>query len=235
MTVSPEGDFESFAVQTLGHRFAEIGLLRRALTHPSLPSVMQGDERSYQRLEFLGDRVLGLVIADLVFSRFPDDDEGMLSRRLTRLVRKETCAKVADALDFGAMIRMGEGEAGTGGRKKTAILGDVCEGVIAALYLDGGLDVARAFIHANWESFLHEDAPLRDAKTALQEWAHKRGFDSPVYRTRGRTGPDHQPVFTIEVVIPGTDGETGNGPSKRIAEQEAARAVLVREGEWETS
>lgn len=216
----------------LGHRFNDLRLLQRALTHSSAPAVVSGETASYQRMEFLGDRVLGLVVADLVYERFPDADEGELSRRLTRLVRKETCAKVAAKLDIGAMIRMAEGEDKSGGRSKTAILGDVCEAVIAAIHLDGGLEAARRFITTHWSPFLVDDAPLRDAKTALQEWAHKRGFDTPVYKVKDRSGPDHSPQFTIEVVIAGSHGDVGRGRSKRAAEQAAARAVLVREGVW---
>lgn len=221
------------ALQTrLGHKFADIGLLRRGLTHPSHVSVVDGDAQSYQRLEFLGDRVLGLVIADLVCRLYPDSDEGDLSRRLTQLVRKETCAQVAANLDFGAAILMGDGEAKSGGRKKRAILGDICESVIAALYLDGGLEVTRRFIEDYWTPLLNQNAPLRDAKTALQEWSHVHDLEAPLYRVIDRTGPDHRPEFTIDAIIEGTHSGRGKGPSKRIAEQEAAKAILVREGAW---
>lgn len=231
MTAQPSQGLDALG-DLLGHHFKDIALLERALTHSSVPAVIEGQAQSYQRLEFLGDRVLGLVVADLVFSRFPDADEGELSRRLTRLVRKETCAKVASAIGLGGWIIMGEGEDKSGGRSKTAILGDACEAVIAALYLDGGAAAASRFITSNWERFLDDDAPLRDAKTALQEWAHKRGFTAPVYRVVDQTGPDHSPEFTIEVVVPGGTGEIGRGRSKRAAEQAAARAVLEREGAW---
>lgn len=211
----------------LGYRFRTPALLEEALTHAS--AVDPHDDRpTYQRLEFLGDRVLGVVIADMVFRAFPDADEGELSKRLTRLVRKETCAYVADELGLGAHVRRGGGERHT--RPGKAILGDVCEAVIGAIYVDGGYDDAAKFIDTNWRRIMMEsDAPLRDAKTALQEWAHVAGHGTPTYREVDRSGPDHAPVFTIEVVAGSLKPEQGTGRSKREAEQAAAQSMLDRE------
>jgi ribonuclease-3 len=216
----------------LGYQFKDTGLLDLALTHAS--ATIGSD--TYQRLEFLGDRVLGLVIADVLFAEFPNADEGELSRRLAALVRRETCADVARDIDLGDHIRLGEGEAQTGGRRKEAILGDVCEAVIGAIYLDGGLPPARRFIERNWADYLAETSPrLKDAKTSLQEWAHRHGFGQPVYKLMKRSGPDHAPRFTISVVLEGLEPAEATGTSKRVAEQAAAEAILVRQGVWEVA
>lgn len=224
------GDGAGDLAARLGHRFADPDLLERALTHASV----QGGE-TYQRLEFLGDRVLGLVVAELLFKAFPDAPEGELSPRFTRLVRKEALADVAREADIGRFIRLGSGESMSGGRAKDAILADVCEAVLGALYLDGGLEAARRFIERYWTARLTEPvARLKDAKTALQEWAHANGVhETPVYRQVGRSGPDHAPIFTVEVAVTRQDPARGEGPSKRLAEQAAAEAMLVREGVWE--
>lgn len=217
----------------LGYRFKRRTVLEKALVHSSAPEVVGGKAESYQRLEFLGDRVLGLAVAEMVYSAFPDADEGELSRRLTQLVRKETCAAIAENLELGRFIHLGHGEAQSGGRRKKAILGDVCESVIAAIYLDGGYTEAAQFIQRSWDRLMREsETPLRDAKTALQEWAHRQGFDVPVYREVSRTGPDHKPVFTISVTVGGEERAHGRGQSKRLAEQDAARTVLEAEDVW---
>lgn len=193
-----------------------------------------GEGASYQRLEFLGDRVLGLVIAELVFERYLNADEGELSRRLTRMVRKETCAEVAGSLRLGDHLIMADGEAKSGGRRKRAILGDVCEAVIAAIYLDGGLDPARRFIAKNWQPFFERtDVPLRDAKSALQEWAHKRGRETPAYDLVSRSGPDHRPIFRVRVSVPREKPFEADGKTKRDAEQSAAERMLVSLGVWD--
>lgn len=217
----------------LGYRFKTAALLEEALTHAS--AIDQRDDRSnYQRLEFLGDRVLGVVIADMLFRGFPEAKEGELSKRLTLLVRKETCAAVADDLDIGPHIHRGGGE--RRGQPGRAILGDVCEAVIGAIYVDGGFEAAARFIDANWRRrMMDSEAPLRDAKTALQEWAHIAGHGTPSYRQVERSGPDHAPVFTIEVLAEGLSPETGTGRSKREAEQAAAQALLDREGARQAS
>ena len=227
------GDKDANVEDRLGHRFNDIQLLQRALTHSSSLSVTQSPTDSYQRLEFLGDRVLALVIADMLLTKYPDADEGELAQRLNELVRRETCAAVADELRLGDAVRLAASEARSGGRKKKAILGDICEAVIAAIYLDGGMDQAYAFIDRQWrQRMVGSKSPPRDAKTTLQEWAQSQGLDLPDYQVIGRTGPDHEPQFTVRVDLDGPGAGEGTGRSRRLAEQEAARALLVCVGVW---
>jgi len=213
----------------LGHSFANPDLLEEALTHPSATtrkSTRLGGGQDYDRLEFLGDRVLGLVIADHLLKTYPNADSGRLATRYNALVRRETLAMVAEQIDLGAHMRFARGERDSGGSAKPALLADACEAVIAALYLDGGLDAAARFIHQYWDKLAEEltTAP-KDAKTRLQELAHARNAPAPVYRETDRSGPAHAPVFTIEVQV-GTMGEaSGKGSSKRVAEQIAAQAL----------
>jgi ribonuclease-3 len=212
----------------VGHVFADKELLRRALTHVSAATQRQD---SYERLEFLGDRVLGLAIAHMIHEDFPGDSEGELSRRLAALVRKETCAEVAELWGVGPHIRLGGGEAQTGGRKKRAILGDVCEAIIGAVFLDGGAPAAEAIVRAVFGPKMREAGRvLRDAKTALQEWAQGRRLAPPRYRQVSRSGPDHAPSFELAVEIEGFEAAIGAGTSKRAAEQAAAAAFMAREG-----
>ncbi len=214
----------------LGHAFANRSLLEIALTHMSAEGTRRG---SYQRLEFLGDRVLGLSIAEMLFVRYPEAEEGDMSRRLADLVRKETCAEVAVAWELGAFLRLGEGEILGGARKNKAILADACESIIGAVFIDGGYEAARALVdRAFGERLLKPARPLRDAKTALQEWAQGRGYQTPTYSERGRSGPDHAPLFRVAARIPGLADAEAEGPSKRLAEQAAAAAFLRREGLW---
>jgi ribonuclease-3 len=214
----------------LGHRFADRRLLETALTHASAAGAGRA---SYQRLEFLGDRVLGLVVAEMLLEAFPAANEGELARRLTALVRNESCADVATVLDVGAVIRLGSGEAQAGGRMKAAILGDVCEALIGAIHLDAGMAAARTFVRTNWEPRMRAwRGSLRDAKTTLQEWAQGRGLGTPGYEIVGRHGPDHAPLFDVEVTIAELPPERGEGRTRREAEQMAATAVLRREGVW---
>lgn len=220
--------------ERLGYVFQDRALLERALTHGSALSGRVTHLDTYQRLEFLGDRVLGLTIAEMLIETYPHAEEGELSRRLNQLVRKETCADVARDLDFGPFLRMGESESRSGGRTKKAVLGDVCEAVIGALYLDGGHDVAARFVRTHWaERMQAQKVARRDAKTALQEWAQARKAGTPVYAMMARTGPDHAPIFTIEVRVEGVAPCQAQGASKKIAEHEAATAMLVREQVWE--
>lgn len=217
----------------VGHVFSQRALLTAALTHAS---ALSGDDRradTYQRLEFLGDRVLGLCVADMLFARFPDADEGELSRRLAALVRKETCADVALAWEAGPFIRLGPGEMRTGGRRKAAILGDICEAIIGAVYLDGGMDAARRVVAGGFGALLEgaEKAHI-DAKTMLQEWSQAQGLGAPLYAVIDRNGPDHAPHFRIEVTVASILPEIGAGRSKRDAEHAAAQALLTREGVW---
>jgi ribonuclease-3 len=214
----------------IGYEFADKSLLDCALTHIS---ALSGQSRagSYQRLEFLGDHVLGLIVSDMLFRGFPKADEGELSRRLADLVRKETCAEVARAIDLGAAIRLGGSEANAGGRARTAILADVCEALVGAVFLDGGYAAASALVAQLWGERLRTPShPLRDSKTILQEWAQARGLPTPSYREIARIGPHHDPQFRVAVELPALTPAEGMGRSKRAAEQAAAAAMLSREG-----
>ena len=218
----------------LGYRFADPDLLDRALTHSSAISPAKRIERSYQRLEFLGDRVLGLVVADMLYRRYPKANEGELSRTLNTLVRKETCAVIARTLDLGAEMNLGDSEARTGGAEKEAILGDVTEAVIGAIYCDGGLGKAYEFVERMFEEFLvGGQANRADAKTTLQEWAQARGLEPPTYTQTERTGPDHAPEFTISVTLGDYEILSATGPSKKIAEHKAAELFLIRQKVWQ--
>lgn len=213
----------------IGYHFKDGALLDHALTHISAVSG-KSRARSYQRLEFLGDHVLGLAVSEMLFRNFPSADEGGLSRRLADLVRRETCADVARAIDLGAVIKLGHSEANAGGRRRTAILADVCEAVVGAVFLDGGYGEAVALVERLWgERMKASQRPSRDPKTALQEWAQGRGLPTPVYREIERTGPEHNPRFRIVVELPNLESAEGEGASKRSAEQAAAAAMLERE------
>lgn len=217
----------------IGHVFIDKGLLARALTHPSAVSGIEKRSGSYQRLEFLGDRVLGLAVAAMLYKALPEDDEGTLSRRLSDLVRAETCAEIAVALGLGDGVHVGPTESQTAVGRRPGVLADLCEAVIGAIHLDAGWAAAEAFVIRNWRERLVANAPvLRDAKSALQEWAQGRGLATPVYKVMARAGPDHAPVFTMAVIIPGLADGIGEGAAKRQAEIAAATSVLVREGVW---
>ena len=210
----------------LGHCFGRQDLLTQALTHPSL-CVKNRGLASYERLEFLGDRVLGVVIAAMLFERFPAESEGDLARRFTSLVRMETLAEVALSLRLDQDILLSRGDEGSGGRDNPSLQADVCEAVIAALYLDGGFDCAESFVRKNWAQLLTRDpAPPQDAKSALQEWAQARALPLPCYRVVERTGAAHAPQFVIEVSVSGFAPVCADGPSKRKAEQCAAALLL---------
>lgn len=214
--------------ERIGYQFTDIERVSRALTHSSIR-----EKGNYERLEFLGDRVLGLVVAEMLFDNFREADEGELSVRLNQLVSAKTCAEVADELGLHEFIRTGSDVKKLTGKRMANVRADVVESLIAALYLEGGLDAARAFIVANWKSrALDSGAARRDAKTELQEWAHQKFGVTPSYKVTGRTGPDHDPVFTVSVEINGTKPGDGQSRSKRAAEQEAATVVLIREGVW---
>ncbi len=211
--------------QFLGHKFTTPETLRLALRHSSLS--ISGPNGSNERYEFLGDRVFGLVIAEMLLNRFPDENEGDIAKRHTALVRQEALVRVAEGLKLGDFIEMSEGEEYSGGRKNPSVLSDCCEAVIAALYIDGGLEVARDFIEKHWSSMLEETPePPKDAKTGLQEWAQARGLDLPTYAEISREGPPHKPVFVIEVSVKGQAPANASGTSKRKAEQEAAEKLL---------
>jgi ribonuclease-3 len=215
----------------IGYQFKDVSLLERALTHISAVKGPRNPANSYQRLEFLGDHVLGLVISDMLFQAFPRANEGELSRRLADLVRKETCADVAQAISLGAAIRLGGSETQGGGRLRTTILGDVCEALVGAVFLDGGYAAAAEMVERLWrERMLTPARPLLDPKTLLQEWAQGRGLPTPTYREVARSGPHHSPEFRVAVQLPEREPAEGVGRSKRAAEQAAAAAMLDREG-----
>jgi ribonuclease-3 len=217
-----------FALEArIGHSFAARNLIVAALTHVSAATGARRE--SYQRLEFLGDRVLGLVVADMLYEAFPDADEGELSRRLAELVRKESCAEVALEWGAQAFVRAGESEKHASALN-SAILGDICESIIGAVFLDAGYLAVKAVVARAFEPRMR--APrraLRDPKTALQEWAQARGLPPPLYRETARSGPDHAPEFTVSVEVPGFAEAEAKGPAKRLAEQGAASAFMTRE------
>ena len=207
--------------EILGHSFSDKTLLFAAMTHPSLEG-----ENNYQRLEFLGDRVLGLVIGALIFERFQGDSEGQLSRRFAALVRKETLSEVAIDLGFSPMIRMTETTEKTGGRTNASIHSDVLEALIGAVFVDGGFKRARDFIAKAWGDNLNDKTPAKDPKSGLQEWAQGCGQPLPLYEVVERSGPDHAPSFTIKVSVEGLGSASAKGSSKQIAETRAAEKLL---------
>ena len=210
----------------IGHNFRRPELLLRAVTHASISSETRPDN---QRLEFLGDRVLGLVMAEALLNADPGAAEGQLAPRYNALVRKETCADVARDCGLGDVLKLGRSEMMSGGRRKEALLGDALEALIAAVYQDGGYDAARQLVLGLWGDRIAAVAhDARDAKTSLQEWAQARGMAPPVYSETGRDGPDHQPVFTVTVTLDNGKTEAARAGSKRVAEQQAARALLSR-------
>jgi ribonuclease-3 len=220
MTDPARGDLSA----KLGYTFHDENLLKRALTHAGANSA-----HSNERLEFLGDRVLALVVSETLYRRYPDEDEGALTRRVHTLVRWEACARVGEEIGLWDHLVLTRSEA-AGGRARGPIVGSALEAVNAALYLDGGMDVARAFISRWWEAmFADPDADVRDAKTRLQEWAQGRGKDSaaPVYSLKKQAGPDHAPRFVVQAQVSGFDPVTGEGGSKRQAEQDAAAKLLA--------
>lgn len=210
----------------LGHDFEQPELLVEALTHSSMSSPSRNDN---QRLEFLGDRVLGLVMAEALLEQDRAAAEGLLAPRFNALVRKEACAEVARELDLGAVLKLGRSEMLSGGRRKQALLGDAMEAVIAAVYLDGGFAAARAMVLRLWGARIAAvETDARDAKTSLQEWAQARGLAPPDYVETARSGPDHAPVFTIVARLASGESAEATAGSKRQAEQAAARALLDR-------
>lgn len=221
----------------LGYAFRDPALLEEALTHASTvrsgngrtASKSIGARRSYQRLEFLGDRVLGLIIAHLMIERFPDDGEGALTHRHVALVRKEALAQVAAAIGLGRWLHVAASELGQAGGPKTAMLADACEALLGALYLDGGLEAARDFVKQHWRPLVEAvQSPPRDAKMALQEWAQGRGLERPVYHVVATSGPPHAMTFTVEVALPGQLPVSAAGSTKRAAERAAATLMLRR-------
>jgi ribonuclease III len=224
--VTPSADIRAFMAR-LGHDFARPELLVRALTHGSIASATRPDN---QRLEFLGDRVLGLIMAEALFQADMGASEGQLAPRFNTLVRGETCAAIARELGLGEVLKLGRSEMMSGGRRKEALLADAMEAVLAAVYLDAGFEAARAVVLRHWAGRLDsvaEDA--RDAKTALQEWAQAQGMPPPSYEQTERSGPDHAPVFLITVKLAdGREAQARGAGTKRSIEQAAAQALLAR-------
>lgn len=219
--------FDVKALQrNLGYDFRDETYIIRALTHASAHA--KSDGRDYERLEFLGDRVVNLVIADLLFKIFPDENEGLLAKRHTALVRGETLAAAARAMNLGDFAVLSDAERAAGGAENNNILGDIMEAVTAAIYLDGGFDAAENFIKRSLGDALHSmSEPPRDPKTTLQEWTQGQGLGLPVYALIGQSGPDHAPEFTVEVRIDGYAPQTATGLSKRKAEKDAAAVMIA--------
>lgn len=211
--------------RVLGHDFADIGLLETALTHRSLAGHVAD---SYERLEFLGDRVLGLAVADLLMELYPREGEGELGRRFAVLVDRDSLARVATEIGLAGSLRMAAGEAAAGTRGSATILADAMEAVIGAIFRDGGFDRAASIVKRLWLPLVKEPgAPPTDPKTALQEWAQARGLPLPGYRVLARTGPDHAPHFTVEVAVRDHPPARAEGRSRRAAERAAAAALLA--------
>jgi ribonuclease III len=218
---------------TLGVKFTNRALLEKALTHLSAIKGEKARLESYQRFEFLGDRVLSLCVTAMLLKQFPQSEEGDLSCRLADLVRASTCYEIAREWDLGKFMRLGRGEAQSGSRKNFSILADMCEAVIGAMYTDQGHDAVFGCIQRAWhERMVNPHRPLRDAKTVLQEWAQGKALPSPVYRDEGRIGPDHSPKFEVSAIVQGFEPAQAKGKSKRVAEQAAAEVWLRREGVW---
>lgn len=216
--------------KAIGYEFRAKERLDRALTHSSART---SGGTNYERLEFLGDRVLGLCVAELLFEKFDSANEGELSVRLNQLVSAATCAEVADSLELHKFIHTGADVKKLTGKRMLNVRADVVESLIAALYLDGGLEAARRFVLSHWrDRAAKADGGKRDAKTELQEWAHARFQVTPAYKVLDRSGPDHEPRFTVLVEVNGVAPETGVERSKRAAEQVAATKLLEREGVW---
>jgi ribonuclease III len=249
--VGAESDLRALSA-ALGYEFKDPSLLRTALTHPSAISVIRprrskktaaksagakaapadiAASADNQRLEFLGDRVLGIAIAEMLFQAFPDEDEGALARRLAALVKQDSLDAIAREIGLGRYLILSRGEEDGGGRENPALLADACEAVMGALYLDGGLDIARNFVERYWQPKMAAEAkPPQDAKTALQEWAQAAGFALPRYTVVKSEGPPHDPVFEVAVSVTGQEPVSAHGRSKRAAEQAAARTLLDRVG-----
>lgn len=212
---------------TLGYAFKNPSLLQQALTHPSaLPS---GQGVGFERLEFLGDRVLGLVVAKWLFDEFPNEAEGDMAKRLAGLVRKETLVDIAKLINLDCFMIMKREKSTSENKRLSTLLSDGCESLIGALYLDGGLEVAHSFIHQHWKSLLEKThEPPRDSKSILQEWAQGKGKTHPEYMVLNASGPAHAPHFVVQVKVEALEPAQGEGSSKRLAEKDAAQNMLNR-------
>ncbi len=208
--------------QKIGYQFTDQDLLETALTHSST-----GKEKNYERLEFLGDRVLGLVIASLLFAKFPDEKEGDMAKRLASLVQGQTLAELSGRIDLGDFILFSDSEAAAGGAENEHILADVFEAVIGAIYLDGGFEPCRVLIETNWQDILFTmKKPPQHPKTAIQEWAQGQGLPLPLYEVTAQTGPDHAPIFEIKLTVKGHGPIHASGRSRAEAEKEAAHLFM---------
>lgn len=224
--------------RALGHQFADLSLLRDAVTHPSLMGLERAGRKShkgpgiaYERLEFLGDRVVGLVVAQWLLERYPNEREGALAKRHAALVRRESLGRVADTIGLGAYLRLSPAEASSGGRENRTILGDACEAVLGAMYLDGGLEPVTRFVRQALAGEIDKATPPPlDSKTTLQEWAQGRSKPLPRYELIEHSGPAHEPLFVVAVHVAGLEPVTGSGSSKRIAEKKAASTLLRQVG-----
>lgn len=213
--------------EATGYTFKDKALLTRAMTHPGAVSAKDAVKHSNQRLEFLGDRVLGLIVSERLMQRFPTEREGKLAPRFNAYVRKEACAKAVRYLGIGKYLIMAQHDAADGGRSRDSALGDLCEALIAAVYLDGGLKAARTLVERAWAPQFAGGAPsTKDAKTALQEWAQGRGLGLPKYRVLDRSGPDHQPEFKVEVTLENGSSAEASGSSKQDAQRAAAEMLM---------
>jgi len=211
----------------IGYVFSDPALLETALTHSST----QNDKSDNERLEFLGDRVLGLAVADLLFAAYPDEAEGSLAKRHTGLVQQEALVSVAQSIGLAEHLKLSAGEIKSGGHKKEKILADAVEALLGAIYLDGGFKAAAAFIVRFWGEMLQgQTLPPEDAKSLLQEWAQGRGLPLPEYKLLGKSGSDHAPSFEIEVSVESVGSTSATAASKRTAEKEAALKMLEKIG-----
>lgn len=232
----PETAVRDDPAEAIGHVFAKPALLAEALTHPSAVAPTRGKRRrraasprGYERLEFLGDRVLGLVVADLLWHRHPDETEGHLTRRHAQLVRRDALAEIARRIGLGRHLVVSRAEAASGAARNPSILADICEAVIAAIYLDAGYATAFAFVERWWRPLIDAmEHPPQDSKTRLQEWAQARGLGLPVYRVVATEGPSHAPRFTVAASVAQSDEVSATASSKRAAETGAAAALLER-------
>lgn len=225
MALVPSQGFEQLQ-DILGHTFTDEALLDQALRHAS---TTEHRTKSNERLEFLGDRVLGLVMAELLYAQFPGEEEGALARRFAGLTSRDALARVADTINLIDFTYTQAVDAETSARSLASVTADTLEAVLGALYLDGGLEIAAAFIQSHWDGLVNEDlSPPKDAKTALQEWAQARALGLPSYEILMREGPDHAPTFKIRVTVQGRGAAEGRGASRRSAEQDAAQTLLAQ-------
>lgn len=215
--------------ERLGYAFTSRRLLVQAITHSSFQGDGSGRRSCNERLEFVGDRVLGLVIANLLYRRFPGEEVGALARRHAAAVRREALVEIAERLELAACLRLSRGEEEAGGRRNPGLLADAAEALIAAIFMDGGYEPAREAVERLWRDLVERDAsPPKDAKTLLQEWAQGRGLPLPMYRETERSGPPHAPLFRVEVSVEGLEPIAATGPSKRAAERAAAESLLLK-------